>query len=1051
MKNFENKHLTIAISMLIFLIFILYSTCGIIFAQTSEGEKHNNVWIAQEDNNHLALTRSNRITKSVNTFSTGSTKFTVLSEPIEKTIYLAIPPGVNITQAKMSITGKTRETINKYFVGSRPSFISGADFDKDDNIDLIITDLDKSEFYILFGTGDMHFQSQSIYPTGDLPLKGTIDDFNNDGHPDFATANEGANTITVYRYQEKIDDPFAKIKDYKIGDMPRAITSGDFNNDSWIDIATITSNDNKLWLNLNKKASDGSFQDAINYTTDRSPTSITSGDVNNDKIDDIIITHVGANLTIGGKKYTDSVSILINKGNGEFLPRKDYLVGKKPAAVALDDFNFDGWLDIAVSNKVSNDISVLINKGEGKFKNSINYSLVQRATAGLTLRTGDIDGDGDRDIVSTCSANNTIEVLRNTGSGTFFPFEEYVGGHSPADISLADFNNDGDLDVVTANLNDGSISIVPNNGDGVYTTSEFYHVGGWPRGINHGDVDNDGDLDIVTANYLGGSLSIMYNKGNGYFSNRYDRHIAVEPFAVIIEDFDKDGYLDLASADEGLFKLIVIFNDGDGNYIKREKISYDLGGYPYQILYHDFNDDGLEDLITSNNLQQSISILWNIGNETGDDFAPFMNYSFPDRHPFGLAYGDMDGDGDDDLLCTNFGFESDPESSISIIWNNGNGSFGKPTHYGVGINPINLKVADFDLDGDLDIAAANRDSNSVTILENKNNSSYIRKSDHQVGAKPMGIEVVDFNKDGFLDIIIGNHENDSISIIYNNGDWTFQEHLEFPSGPQPTYLSIADFNYDGNLDIAASNKLSSTITMHLDFHKPSDVVLRIGDSNKSYYEHKGELTGEVGLPDFSERLNEYLKTHKADQVQTAMGPAILVPISVSSEKTGIIEFSGVDIEMYSPFDFDFDGITDSEDTDDDNDGMSDDWEQQYAFDPKDPGDSVLDGDNDNLTNLEEYLNNTDPADFDTDDDKLDDGIEVKVYKTSPLKEDTDGDDYSDYKEISEKTNPLDKDDHPEEEGSEICMTSMFTMAVVIFALIGIIIMIVTGVLAAKKK
>jgi hypothetical protein len=994
-------------------------------------------------NADVISTRSGNIKGKLNTFSTGSSQFTVLSEPASKSISIPLPPGVNVTKAKMSITGKTRDPINKYMVGSRPVFILNADLNNDGHSDLITSDLDKHEFYVLLGTGELSFHSITTYPTGELPLWGTVRDLNNDGYLDMATANEGANTITVYQNTGSGEGTFDSRKDYKIGDIPRSIASGDFNSDGWLDLASVSSNDNKLWINLNKKTETISFKEASNLTTDGAPVGIISGDVNLDGKDDIIIIHVSANISINKTKFPNSVSVLINKGEGAFLPRVNYIVDKKPSGLLLDDFNSDGWPDIATSNRVGNDVSILLNKGDGRFKNSVNYSLIERASAGRNMRTGDIDGDGDKDIVSLCSVNNTLQILRSNGDGTFKPFEEYTAGHSPEDLVLEDFDEDGDLDVATANLFDGSISLVENNGDGVYTTSEFYRVGGWPRGIGHGDVDNDGDLDLITANYLGGSLTIRYNNGKGYFPIRYDRHIAVEPFAVIIEDFDKDGYLDLASADEGLFELVLIFNDGDGNYIKREKLSYELGGYPYAILYHDFNNDGRKDLITSNNLQQSISILWNIGNESGDSFAPFENYSFAHQHPFGLAYGDMDGDGDDDLLCTNLGFESDPESNISIIWNDGNSSFTSHTNYKVGINPINLDAVDIDLDGDLDVVVANKDTNSTSVLINNDNKTLTNRRDYGVGPLPMGIESIDFDKDGDIDIITGNHGNDSLSILHNNGDGTFAKHIEYPSGPQPTYISIADFNGDGALDIATPNKLSSTITVHMDLHHPADINLDIGNSGTPFFEHKGKLKKTVDLPDFTEQLNAYLITHETDYIQTPTGPAILVPIKIEADKTGIIEFNQLEIEYFSPDDFDLDNLPDSIDDDDDDDGASDDWELANNFNPKDPADAAGDLDNDSLSNLEEFLNGTEPAVSDSDDDGLLDGEEVKTYFTDPNNKDTDSDGFDDAEEIKEDTDPNDKTDHPEEESEGgICFTPGFGIDGFIIALVLIIILII---------
>jgi hypothetical protein len=997
--------------------------------------------------------------KTLDTFSTGTNKFTVVTDKTGRTVNLALPPDAVVTSADLSMEGKIKRSINQYQLGGRPAHVNGADFNNDGNQDILAADLDTHSLYLLLGTGDLRFGSLKRYQTGDLPLWTTINDFNNDGYLDTAISNEGANTITVYQNSGDSKATLTNRKDYKIGDIPRSITSGDFDGDGWLDLASVSSNDDKLWINFNQKSSQISFDDAVNYTVDRSPVGLTSGDINMDGHQDIIVIHVGARIIVGQKQYTDSVSVFLNNGTGEFLDRVDYIVGKKVTGVVIDDFNSDGWPDIATSNYAGYEISILLNraKGNGYMNNAVNYSLNDNSSSGINLRSGDIDGDGDIDIVSVCPSLNHLEIIRNNGDGTFQAYEESIAGHSPNDIYLNDFDNDGDLDVATGNLFDGSVSIHPNNGDGVFTTFDFYYVGGWPRGIDQGDIDNDGDIDIITANYLGGSLSIRYNNGNGKFPVRYDRHIAVEPFAVIVEDIDKDSFLDLASADEGLFELVFIFNDGDGNFKKREKVSHALGGYPYFILYHDFNNDGLEDLITSNNLQQSISILWNIGNQSGDKFSPFVNYSFANQHPFGIEYGDMDGDGDDDLLCTNHGFESAMEDFISIIWNNGNSSFGSFTNYKVGANPIDLQAADLDSDGDLDLAVANKDDNSTTLLFNDNNESLGNRIDYPAGGEPMSIEVVDFNYDGHLDIIVANHENDSFSIMYNKGDGTFTHHIEYPNGPQPTYMSITDFNGDGNLDIAASNKLTSSISVHLDLHHPEDITVYVGESDTPAYEHTGVLKDAKKVQDLATLINAYLSAHQSDSVDTLAGTRIMVPLEIVAEKAGIVELIDLEIKYHSTKDYDEDNIPDDTDDDDDNDGLPDTWEDNSSLDPMDPDDANVDTDNDNLTNLEEYQKNTNPGLKDTDGDGLNDGVEVQEHGTDPTAKDSDGDGYSDGLEIDKETDPLDKDDNPgdeddaEEEGSDVCLAPFYTFGIIGYAIIMMIFLLIIAALAASRK
>ncbi len=98
----------------------------------------------------------------------------------------------------------------------------------------------------------------------------------------------------------------------------------------------------------------------------------------------------------------------------------------------------------------------------------------------------------------------------------------------------------------------------------------------------------------------------------------------------------------------------------------------------------------------------------------------------------------------------------------------------------------------------------------------------------------------------------------------------------------------------------------------------------------------------------------------------------------------------------------------------DNDGMPDNWEIKYGFNISDPSDKLIDFDMDNLTNLEEYLNQTDPKDRDSDNDGLTDGKEIKIHHTNPFNPDSDWDGFNDSIELEKGTDPLDEDNYPKD-------------------------------------
>ena len=125
--------------------------------------------------------------------------------------------------------------------------------------------------------------------------------------------------------------------------------------------------------------------------------------------------------------------------------------------------------------------------------------------------------------------------------------------------------------------------------------------------------------------------------------------------------------------------------------------------------------------------------------------------------------------------------------------------------------------------------------------------------------------------------------------------------------------------------------------------------------------------------------------------------------------------------------------------------------EKFELNPYSPTDAKHDSDNDGLTNLQEYQNDTNPTDEDSDDDGLNDGEEIKKYHTDATKADTDGDGYSDYEEVSEKTDPLDADDYPDKPDDGVCFTPGFSSAIVMSALIITIIVLLISTRYQRKN
>ena len=128
--------------------------------------------------------------------------------------------------------------------------------------------------------------------------------------------------------------------------------------------------------------------------------------------------------------------------------------------------------------------------------------------------------------------------------------------------------------------------------------------------------------------------------------------------------------------------------------------------------------------------------------------------------------------------------------------------------YPIGAGANQIIQADFNGDHIPDLATVNTSSNTVSVLINNGDGTFRAHTEYATGPSPMGLAAVDWNKDGKMDLVVVNNGADaahSVSILLGNGDGTFQPHQDIPGAPNATSITVGDFNHDGNPDIATSS------------------------------------------------------------------------------------------------------------------------------------------------------------------------------------------------------------------------------------------------------
>ena len=231
---------------------------------------------------------------------------------------------------------------------------------------------------------------------------------------------------------------------------------------------------------------------------------------------------------------------------------------------------------------------------------------------------------------------------------------------------------------------------------------------------------------------------------------------------------------------------------------------YPVGQKPAAVVAADFNGDGYADLAVANEGDNSVTILLNDGSGS---FSQGEVISVPPG-PVALAAGDFNGDKKEDLAVV-----SSTAGMVSILNGNGDGTFTLGAQISVGTNPVAIASGDFNGDGVTDLAVANSGSNTVSILLGRGDGTFVHAYDLPVGKTPVALVATDLNGDGKTDLAVVNQGDNDVEVFLGNGDGTFKPGTTYATGATPSAIAAGDFNGDGKNDLAVTNQADNTVSL----------------------------------------------------------------------------------------------------------------------------------------------------------------------------------------------------------------------------------------------
>ena len=287
-----------------------------------------------------------------------------------------------------------------------------------------------------------------------------------------------------------------------------------------------------------------------------------------------------------------------------------------------------------------------------------------------------------------------------------------------------------------------------------------------------------------------GRIVIARNEGQGRFERMLEFATESQAKGVRLVDLDCDGRLDLAytargsgyKGDTSVGKLTI--RQGLGDWKFGPALDSPAGPSAYYVETGDLDNDGSPDMLVPNEHANSVTYFMNPGKAiftSAGALSPRVVRAgklLPDERTANVndvRAADFNGDGNLDLVTANLG-----PSTISVFRGRGDGTFDVDSRYAGGKDCAFLAVGDLDADGDLDFVVTHWTGDFLSALLNRGDATFLPRVDYKTALGNYGVTLFDANADGKLDAVTANYRDRSLSLLLGSGDGTFGQAVTLP-------------------------------------------------------------------------------------------------------------------------------------------------------------------------------------------------------------------------------------------------------------------------------